>query len=310
MTKPYVVCLMGPTASGKTGLAVELAENHNFEIISVDSALVYKGMDIGTAKPDAALLARAPHRLIDIIDPLESYSAADFVTDAVEQAQEILSKDKTPLLVGGTMMYFNALQKGLAEMPNANLALRAEIEQEALIKGWAALHEELQKIDPDAALRIHPNDPQRLQRALEVYRLTGKSMTQLWSEQSSVSLPFDMINMAVMPQERSVLHERIEQRFYEMMEQGFLAEVEGLYHRGDLSVDMPSMRCVGYRQLWQYLNGDDLLEDAIFKGIVASRQLAKRQLTWLRGWEELMVFDSLSKDLVPEALNYIESRII
>lgn len=310
MTKPHVVCLMGPTASGKTGLAVELAENHNFEIISVDSALVYKGMDIGTAKPDAALLSRAPHRLIDIIDPLESYSAADFVADAVEQAQEILSNGKTPLLVGGSMMYFNALQKGLAEMPNANLELRAEIEREAAVKGWVALHDELQKIDPEAALRIHPNDPQRLQRALEVYRLTGKSMTQLWSEQGSVSLPFDMINIAVMPKERSVLHERIEQRFYEMMEQGFLTEVEGLYHRGDLSIDMPSMRCVGYRQLWQYLNGDDLLEDAIFKGIVASRQLAKRQLTWLRGWEELMIFDSLSKDLIPEALNYIESRLI
>ncbi|NLQ18465.1 tRNA (adenosine(37)-N6)-dimethylallyltransferase MiaA [Marinomonas sp. M1K-6] len=310
MAKPHVVCLMGPTASGKTGLAVELAQHHDFEIISVDSALVYKGMDIGTAKPDADLLSKAPHRLIDIIDPLESYSAADFVTDAVEQAQEILSKGKTPLLVGGTMMYFNALQKGLAEMPTANAELRAIIEGEAALKGWPALHEELQKIDPEAALRIHPNDPQRLQRALEVFRLTGRSMTQLWAEQEPVSLPFEMINMAVMPKERSVLHERIEQRFYEMMEQGFLAEVEGLYRRGDLSIDMPSMRCVGYRQLWQYLEGDDLLDDAIFKGVVASRQLAKRQLTWLRGWEDLMIFDSLSKDLVPEALNYIESKII
>ncbi len=310
MTKPQVVCLMGPTASGKTGLAVELAQHHNFEIISVDSALVYKGMDIGTAKPDAELLAKAPHRLIDIIDPTESYSAADFVLDAVDHVQDILSKGKTPLLVGGTMMYFNALQKGLAEMPNANAELRATIEQEALEKGWASLHEELQKVDPAAALRIHPNDPQRLQRAIEVYRLTGKTMTQFWSEQESVSLPFDMINMAVMPKERSVLHERIEQRFYHMMDQGFLAEVEGFYQRGDLSIEMPSMRCVGYRQLWQYLNGDDLLDDAIFKGVVASRQLAKRQLTWLRGWEDLMIFDSLSKDLVPDALNYIQSKII
>ena len=310
MTKPQVVCLMGPTASGKTGLAVELAQHHNFEIISVDSALVYKGMDIGTAKPDTELLAKAPHRLIDIIDPTESYSAADFVLDAVDHVQDILSKGKTPLLVGGTMMYFNALQKGLAEMPNANAELRATIEQEALEKGWASLHEELQKVDPAAALRIHPNDPQRLQRAIEVYRLTGKTMTQFWSEQESVSLPFDMINMAVMPKERSVLHERIEQRFYDMMDQGFLAEVEGFYQRGDLSIEMPSMRCVGYRQLWQYLNGDDLLDDAIFKGVVASRQLAKRQLTWLRGWEDLMIFDSLSKDLVPDALNYIQSKII
>ncbi|MGO2355133.1 MAG: tRNA (adenosine(37)-N6)-dimethylallyltransferase MiaA [Marinomonas foliarum] len=310
MTKPHVVCLMGPTASGKTGLAVELAEHHDFEIISVDSALVYKGMDIGTAKPDAALLARAPHRLIDIIDPLESYSAADFVLDAVEQSREIIAKGKTPLLVGGTMMYFNALQKGLAEMPQADAELRAQIEVEAAEKGWEALHEELQAFDPEAASRIHPNDPQRLQRAIEVYRLTGKTMTQFWAQQEAVSLPFDMINMAVMPKERSVLHERIEQRFYDMVDQGFLAEVEGLYHRGDLSADMPSMRCVGYRQLWQYLDGADLLDDAIFKGVVASRQLAKRQLTWLRGWEDLMIFDSLSKDLVPEALNYIESRII
>lgn len=310
MTKPYVVCLMGPTASGKTGLAVELAEHHNFEIISVDSALVYKGMDIGTAKPDAELLARAPHRLIDIIDPIESYSAADFVLDAVEQSQEILAKGKTPLLVGGTMMYFNALQKGLAEMPQADAELRALIENEASEKGWVAMHEQLQVFDPEAASRIHPNDPQRLQRAIEVYRLTGKTMTQFWAQQEAVSLPFEMINMAVMPKERSVLHERIEQRFYDMMDQGFLAEVEGFYHRGDLTIDMPSMRCVGYRQLWQYLDGVDLLDDAIFKGVVASRQLAKRQLTWLRGWEDLMIFDSLSKDLVPEALNYIESRII
>ncbi|BDX03111.1 tRNA dimethylallyltransferase [Marinomonas pontica] len=310
MTKPHVVCLMGPTASGKTGLAVELVQRHNFEIISVDSALVYKGMNIGTAKPDAQLLAKAPHRLIDIIDPLESYSAADFVLDAVEQSQEILAKGKTPLLVGGTMMYFNALQKGLAEMPQADAELRALIESEAAEKGWNALHEELQRFDPDAASRIHPNDPQRLQRAIEVYRLTGKTMTQYWAEQDAVSLPFDMINMAVMPKERSVLHERIEQRFYDMMDQGFLDEVEGLYRRGDLTADMPSMRCVGYRQLWQYLDGVDLLEDAIFKGVVASRQLAKRQLTWLRGWDDLMIFDSLSKDLVPEALNYIESRII
>jgi tRNA dimethylallyltransferase len=310
MTKPYVVCLMGPTASGKTGLAVELAEHHNFEIISVDSALVYKGMDIGTAKPDAGLLARAPHRLIDIIDPIESYSAADFVLDAVEQSQEILAKGKTPLLVGGTMMYFNALQKGLAEMPQADAELRALIENEAAEKGWVAMHEQLQVFDPEAASRIHPNDPQRLQRAIEVYRLTGKTMTQFWAQQEVVSLPFDVINMAVMPKERSVLHERIEQRFYDMMDQGFLAEVESLYHRGDLTIDMPSMRCVGYRQLWQYLDGVDLLDDAIFKGVVASRQLAKRQLTWLRGWEDLMIFDSLSKDLVPEALNYIESRII
>ncbi|MEL0613355.1 tRNA (adenosine(37)-N6)-dimethylallyltransferase MiaA [Marinomonas arenicola] len=310
MAKPSVVCLMGPTASGKTGLAVELAQNHGYEIISVDSALVYKGMDIGTAKPDASTLAKAPHRLIDIIDPLESYSAADFVEDAVTQSQEIIAAGKTPLLVGGTMMYFNALQKGLAPLPSADDKIRADLEQEAMEKGWPALHEELARVDPESALRIHPNDPQRLQRALEVYRVSGRSMTQWWSEQTPVSLPFDMVNLAVMPKERSVLHARIEQRFYDMMDQGFLQEVESLYGRGDLSIDLPSMRCVGYRQLWHYLNGDDLLEDAIFKGVVATRQLAKRQLTWLRGWEDLMIFDSLAKDLIPQALNYIESRII
>jgi len=310
MAKPSVVCLMGPTASGKTGLAVELAQNHGYEIISVDSALVYKGMDIGTAKPDASTLAKAPHRLIDIIDPLESYSAADFVEDAVTQSQEIIAAGKTPLLVGGTMMYFNALQKGLAPLPSADDKIRADLEQEAMEKGWPALHEELARVDPESALRIHPNDPQRLQRALEVYRVSGRSMTQWWSEQAPVSLPFEMVNLAVMPKERSVLHARIEQRFYDMMDQGFLQEVESLYGRGDLSIDLPSMRCVGYRQLWHYLNGDDLLEDAIFKGVVATRQLAKRQLTWLRGWEDLMIFDSLAKDLIPQALNYIESRII
>lgn len=310
MAKPSVVCLMGPTASGKTGLAVELAQNHGYEIISVDSALVYKGMDVGTAKPDASTLAKAPHRLIDIIDPLESYSAADFVEDAVTQSQEIIAAGKTPLLVGGTMMYFNALQKGLAPLPSADDKIRADLEQEAMEKGWPALHEELARVDPESALRIHPNDPQRLQRALEVYRVSGRSMTQWWSEQTPVSLPFEMVNLAVMPKERSVLHARIEQRFYDMMDQGFLQEVESLYGRGDLSIDLPSMRCVGYRQLWHYLNGDDLLEDAIFKGVVATRQLAKRQLTWLRGWEDLMIFDSLAKDLIPQALNYIESRII
>ena len=310
MLKPSVVCLMGPTSSGKTGLAVELAQNHGYEIISVDSALVYKGMDIGTAKPDAATLKKAPHRLIDIIDPLESYSAADFVEDAVEHAKDIIAKGRTPLMVGGTMMYFNALQKGLAPLPQANEAVRKDIEQEANVKGWAVLHEELSRVDPESARRIHPNDPQRLQRALEVFRVSGVYMTQWWSEQEPVSLPFEMVNLAVMPKERSVLHQRIEQRFYEMMDQGFLSEVEELYQRGDLSIELPSIRCVGYRQLWNYLNGDDLLEDAIFKGVVATRQLAKRQLTWLRGWEDLMIFDSLSKELVPEALKYLESRII
>ncbi|MEC8082392.1 MAG: tRNA (adenosine(37)-N6)-dimethylallyltransferase MiaA [Pseudomonadota bacterium] len=310
MSKPKVVCLMGPTASGKTGLAVELASQHGYEIISVDSALVYKGMDIGTAKPDAETLAQAPHRLIDIIDPSESYSAADFMADACREIDDIVAHGKTPLLVGGTMMYFNALQKGLAPMPAADPAIRAEFEQHAAEFGLASLHDQLKQIDPVAAERINPNDPQRLQRALEVFRLTGKTMTQLWAEQEAQELPFDMINLAVMPQDRATLHQRIEQRFDIMMEQGFLAEVEALYQRGDLTIEMPSIRCVGYRQLWQYLEGEDSLEDAIFKGIVATRQLAKRQHTWLRGWDNLVIFDSLQKDLLGQTLKYLQSEII
>lgn len=301
---------MGPTASGKTGLAVELASQHGYDIISVDSALVYKGMDIGTAKPDAETLAKAPHRLIDIIDPSESYSAADFMADAQREVADIIAQGKTPLMVGGTMMYFNALQKGLAPMPPADAAIRAEFEQHAAQFGLASLHEQLKEIDPVAAARINPNDAQRMQRAIEVYRLTGKTMTQWWAEQESQELPFDLVNIAVMPQERAVLHQRIEERFHIMMEQGFLAEVEALYARGDLTIEMPSIRCVGYRQLWQYLAGEDTLDEAIFKGIVATRQLAKRQHTWLRGWDDLEIFDILNQDLLGQTLKYLESKII
>ena len=310
MAKPSVVCLMGPTAAGKTGLAVELAQQHNYAIVSVDSALVYKGMDIGTAKPDKQTLARAPHRLIDIIDPLEAYSAADFVIDVVDEIKAILAQGKKPLLVGGTMMYFNALKKGLASMPKASPQLRQELEAEALEFGWEHLHKELQRVDPTSAARIHPNDPQRLQRALEVYRLSGQSMTDLWAQQARHELPFELIDIAVMPEERAVLHARIEQRFHAMMAEGFVEEVQGLYQRGDLHIDLPSMRCVGYRQLWPYIEGSCSLDEAIFKGIVATRQLAKRQITWLRGWEGLEVFDSLSKDLSGQTLKYIQSRII
>lgn len=308
--KPKIVCLMGPTASGKTGLAVELAAEHGYDIISVDSALVYKTMDIGTAKPDAETLARAPHRLIDIIDPKESYSAADFVSDAIAEIEDILDQGRKPLLVGGTMMYFNALQKGLADMPHADIALRSQLEEERERLGLEVLHEQLAQVDPESAARIHPNDPQRLLRALEVYRLTGKTMTQWWAEQQAQELPFDLVNVAVMPVDRAILHERIEARFMQMMEQGFLQEVESLYQRGDLDISMPSIRCVGYRQLWQHLAGEDSLEDAIFKGVVATRQLAKRQITWLRGWEELKVFDSLDKNLLSQALKYFEGANI
>lgn len=310
INKPKVVCLMGPTASGKTGLAVEMAANHDFEIVSVDSALIYKGMDIGTAKPEANVLAKAPHRLIDIIDPIESYSAADFLSDAKREINDILSKGKTPLLVGGTMMYFNALQKGLAAMPSADIEMRAQLDEQVRQYGLISLYDELMRVDPESAKRIGDNDPQRLQRAVEVYRLTGKSMTQWWAEQTAQELPYDLVNIAVMPEDRSTLHKRIEQRFNIMMDEGFLAEVEALYARGDLTINMPSVRCVGYRQLWQYLEGLDTLDDAIYKGVVATRQLAKRQLTWLRGWDELAVFNSLDRDLFAQTLKYVQSRII
>lgn len=310
MEKTTVVCLMGPTASGKTGLAIELVKNHNYSIVSVDSALVYRGMDIGTAKPDVEMLKIAPHRLIDIIDPIESYSAADFLSDVQCEVSSIVAEGRVPLLVGGTMMYFNALKKGLAVMPQASQEIRRKIEADAELRGWEGVHSDLAAVDPVSASRIHPNDPQRLQRALEVFLVSGKTMTEFWAEQATQALPFNMVDIAVMPEERSVLHRRIKERFDTMMQQGFLDEVAMLHGRGDLHINLPSIRCVGYRQLWQHLDGQDSLIDAIDKGVIATRQLAKRQITWLRGWENLQVFDSLSKDLAGEALKYIESKII
>ncbi len=303
--KAQVVCLMGPTAAGKTGLAIEMADAHGYEIVSVDSALIYRGMDIGTAKPDAQMLQLAPHRLIDIKDPEQAYSVAEFVADAKVEIADILAKGKKPLLVGGTMMYFNALIKGLAKMPQADVELRAKIEEEAAVFGWPHLHKELQRLDPESAKRIHPNDPQRLQRAIEVCRLTGRSMTAFWAEQEASVGDFDFVSIAVMPNERAVLHARIEERFNIMLEQGFLAEVKCLFERGDLHVDMPSVRCVGYRQMWAHLMGECSFDEAVFRGVVATRQLAKRQITWLRSWENLQVFDTFDKDLLSKALKYL-----
>ncbi|AZQ12007.1 MULTISPECIES: tRNA (adenosine(37)-N6)-dimethylallyltransferase MiaA [Shewanella] len=283
---PKVLFLMGPTASGKTALALELAEHHNCEIISVDSALIYRGMDIGTAKPTAAELARGPHRLIDILDPLESYSAADFRADAVREIEDILSRGKTPLLVGGTMMYFKTLLDGLSPLPSADDAVRAGIAADVEAKGWQALHDELKQIDPVAAERIHPNDPQRLSRAIEVYRITGKTLTEL-TQTKAESLPYRMVQFAIAPKERKTLHQLIGQRFEAMLEQGFIDEVAGLKDRGDLHLELPSMRCVGYRQVWQYLEGQYDHDTMVEKAVAATRQLAKRQLTWLRGWPDL-----------------------
>lgn len=288
-TLPPAICLMGPTASGKTDLAIEIAERLPCEIISVDSALIYRGMDIGTAKPDAETLARAPHRLIDIRDPAQTYSAAEFRADAIEQMQDIVAAGRIPLLVGGTMMYFKVLREGIANMPAGDRAVRAKIQAEADRLGWQALHEKLQQIDPVAAEKIHPNNPQRLMRALEVFEITGIALGEHWQKQarSVADLPCQLHQFALLPGERAALHARIEKRFKLMLEQGFVDEVKALFERSDLHKDLPSMRSVGYRQVWEYLEGNLTYDEMVFRGIVATRNLAKRQLTWLRGWPQL-----------------------
>ena len=281
--KPLAIFLMGPTASGKTDLAIKLRQQLPVEVISVDSALIYRGMDIGTAKPSKAELALAPHRLIDICDPAESYSAANFRTDALREMQEISAQGKIPLLVGGTMLYYKALLEGLSPLPSADEKVRSEIEAKAALIGWAGLHQELCKIDPISAQRINPNDSQRINRALEVFYLTGKTLTEL-TAQKGEALPYDILQFAIAPEQREVLHLRIEQRFHKMIELGFQQEVEKLYRRPDLNENLPSIRCVGYRQMWEYLRGDYDHDEMVFRGICATRQLAKRQITWLRGW--------------------------
>ena len=281
--KPLAIFLMGPTASGKTDLAIQLRQHLPVEVISVDSALIYRGMDIGTAKPSKAELALAPHRLIDISDPAESYSAANFRTDALREMQEISAQGKIPLLVGGTMLYYKALLEGLSPLPSADEKVRSEIEAKAALIGWAGLHQELCKIDPISAQRINPNDSQRINRALEVFYLTGKTLTEL-TAQKGEALPYDILQFAIAPEQREVLHRRIEQRFHNMIELGFQQEVEKLYRRPDLNENLPSIRCVGYRQMWEYLRGDYDHDEMVFRGICATRQLAKRQITWLRGW--------------------------
>ena len=281
--KPLAIFLMGPTASGKTDLAIQLRQQLPVEVISVDSALIYRGMDIGTAKPSKAELALAPHRLIDICDPAESYSAANFRTDALREMQEISAQGKIPLLVGGTMLYYKALLEGLSPLPSADEKVRSEIEAKAALIGWAGLYQELCKIDPISAQRINPNDSQRINRALEVFYLTGKTLTEL-TAQKGEALPYDILQFAIAPEQREVLHLRIEQRFHKMIELGFQQEVEKLYRRPDLNENLPSIRCVGYRQMWEYLRGDYDHDEMVFRGICATRQLAKRQITWLRGW--------------------------
>jgi len=291
------VLLMGPTASGKSELALRLAQEMPFEIVSVDSAQIYRGMDIGTAKPDAATRARVPHHLIDIRDPAESYSAGQFTRDAFAVMQDIWGRGREPLLVGGTMLYFHALSAGIAQLPGADPEVRASILRQAANEGWSAMHAELAAVDPAAAARIHVNDPQRLQRALEVYRLTGESMTSLQSRRLPLFDGVQVHEFIVAPLDRRDLHIRIGQRFDAMLEAGLLAEVRSLYERGDLSAEHPSMRAVGYRQLWRYLEGHGSLRDARERSIVATRQLAKRQLTWARRRASAQWLDSMHPDV-------------
>ena len=290
-----VIAIMGPTASGKTGLALDIAAQVDSEVISVDSALVYKGMDIGTAQPTQEEQAGVVHHLIDIIDPADSYSVSQFVNDTNGLIGDILARGKVPILAGGTMMYFNALINGISPLPKSDEKIRDEITQQAQRLGWSKLHDELRGVDPISGERIHPNDPQRITRALEVYRSTGKTLTH-WQQQEGEKCPYNIAQFAIAPADRAVLHERIATRFDLMLEQGFENEVVKLYERSDLHEDLPSIRSVGYRQMWQYLDGQLSYAEMRERGIIATRQLAKRQLTWLRGWEQVTWLDTFAND--------------
>jgi tRNA dimethylallyltransferase len=305
---PPAIFLMGPTASGKTALAVSLVERFPLEIISVDSALVYRGMDIGTAKPDAATLARAPHHLLDIREPTDAYSAAAFCDDARRLMADIVARDRVPQLVGGTMLYFPPLLRGLDDLPRADAALRKQLEAEAAARGWPALHAELAKVDPLTAARLAPNDSQRIGRALEVFRLTGKPMSALFDKVQS-ELPYRVLQLALIPSDRAVLHQRIAARFDTMLAEGLLDEVETLRRDYALSPDLPAMRAVGYRQAWAYLDGDIDMKALREQGIAATRQLAKRQLTWLRSWADAVVLDSLAEDVDAQATTLVARHL-
>ncbi|WP_428355256.1 tRNA (adenosine(37)-N6)-dimethylallyltransferase MiaA [Methyloprofundus sp.] len=300
---------MGPTASGKSALSVKLAQQLNAEIISVDSALVFKGMDIGTAKPTLEERAGIAHHLIDILDPAESFSTGTFRTSALELMTDITARGKVPLLVGGTMLYFNSLFNGLAELPTANSTLREKLDAEAREIGKQAMHARLLAIDPVAAARIHPNDPQRVQRALEVYILSGKSITQLHEEAKVESLPYRQIKLIIAPRDRTVLHKKIALRFKLMIEQGLVNEVEALYKRGDLSVQMPSVRAVGYRQVWSFLDGEITQDEMQELGIIATRQLAKRQFTWLRRETDAQIFYTEGRDVFSRVLETVQMQL-
>jgi tRNA dimethylallyltransferase len=307
--RPPAILLMGPTASGKTTVAIELAKRFPVEIISVDSAQIYRRMNIGTAKPDIATRLRFPHHLIDIIDPTQSYSAAQFRADALSIMADIAERGRIPLLAGGTMLYFKALSEGLSELPQADTATRTVIDAMAAEAGWPALHAELQRVDPRTAARLDPNDSQRVQRALEIYYLAGKPMSELIESERGASSPFELLRIALLPGDRSRLHERIATRFEEMLELGLIGEVRELRSEYDLHPQLPSMRCVGYRQVWEYLDGEYGLSALREKGVAATRQLAKRQLTWLRAMKDLRTFDCLAEDLPEQVGDWLEQEL-
>ncbi|MHB1214581.1 MAG: tRNA (adenosine(37)-N6)-dimethylallyltransferase MiaA [Thiobacillus sp.] len=305
---PPAIFLMGPTASGKTALAVSLVGHYPLEIISVDSALVYRGMDIGTAKPDAATLALAPHHLLDIRDPTESYSAAAFCDDAGRLMADIVARGKVPFLVGGTMLYFRALLQGLDDLPRADPALRKRLEADAASRGWPALHADLARVDPVTAARLAPNDSQRIGRALEVFQLSGTPMSDL-HDKSQSTLPYRVLQLALVPSDRTVLHQRIAARFDAMLAEGLLDEVETLRRTSALTPDLPAMRAVGYRQAWACLDGEIDLAALREQGIAATRQLAKRQLTWLRSWPDAVVLDSLAEGVDAQARARVKAHL-
>jgi tRNA dimethylallyltransferase len=309
MPQPPAILLIGPTASGKTALAFELATRFPCDIVSIDSAQVFRDMNVGTAKPDAATLARFPHRLIDLITPEQRYSAAQFRADALHEMTAITAAGRIPLLVGGTMLYVKALREGLAELPQADPALRALIDAEAATNGWPALHAELARLDPDTAARLKPSDAQRIQRAVEVLRLSGRSLGSFFAEQKSYSLPFNTLTLALVPGDRGELHRRIEQRFDAMLASGLVAEVVALRQKYRLDAGLPSMRCVGYRQVWEMLEGQLAPAELRDRGVFATRQFAKRQLTWLRSMAGLTVIDPLAANSTASVLAAVAAHL-
>lgn len=304
-TRPWAIFLMGPTAAGKTDAAIALHERLGHELISVDSAMVYRGMNIGSAKPSAEELARAPHRLIDIRDPADPYSAADFREDALQEMRQISAAGSVPLLVGGTMLYFKRLVEGVANLPAADAAIRERLETQRQEEGLAGLHRTLAEVDAVSAARIHPNDPQRLMRALEVYYASGRPMSELWAEQQPETFPWRVLSVAIAPNDRALLHQRIAQRFETMLAEGLIDEVAALRKRHDVYLGLPSMKSVGYRQVWEYLDGAYDQSELVSRGVIATRQLAKRQLTWLRSWPSLNWIDAQQPDALDKLLKFV-----